>query len=159
MTRRLTASLHANFGPILKCQVLSPVWMRMARTCQNCQKVLAYSGLHAPPRVGQNLLTILVCHLSLANDSQACRESARLVLDHSKMPSSFQSVDMHDLCVRMRSTESGPRLCHNFSLRSRLANDSQACFWADSKMPSSFPSLDGLARACVCAPLKGGQKL
>ena len=41
-----------------------------------------------------------------------------------------------------------------------LANDPQACgksarqVLGDSEMPTSFPSLDGTARACACAPSK-----
>ena len=98
------------------------------------------------PNSAKSFATISVCDLALANDSQACCRSARLQLwANSKMPSSFPSLDGTARAL-------SPKLAKSFVIISvcdlALANDSQAyCesarqLWADSKMPSSFPSLD-----------------
>ena len=113
------------------------------------------------PNSAKSFATISVCDLALANDSQACCRSARLQLwANSKMPSSFPSVDGTARAL-------SPKLAKSFVIISvcdlALANDSQAyCesarqLWADSKMPSSFPSLNGMARAWAGAPPKVGQ--
>ena len=70
-------------GIILKCrQVLSPA--RIARPVST----------HAPlPKWAKILMTLKVFNLSLANDSQACRESARQVLGDSERPSPSPRLD------------------------------------------------------------------
>ena len=86
-----------------------------------------------------------MCDLWRANDSQACRESARQVLGHSKMPSPFPGLHAHGPCVCMLPAQSGPKPSDNLGSDLTLANDSQACrecvrqLLGHSKMPSFSP--------------------
>ena len=79
------------------------------------------------------------------------------------MQSSFPSQDAHGPCVRVRPAQSGPNFLAVYVCDLTLGNDSQAYresarqVSSYSKMPSSFPSLNGMARAWAGAPPKVGQ--
>ena len=83
MTRRLAASLQKKFGPILTSQKFFPTLgpglrMRLLR-----------------PKFG----ALQVCDLTLANDSQGCRESAEKVWADSNKPGNFLTLGP---CLRIR---------------------------------------------------------
>ena len=64
-----------------------------------------------------------MCDLSLANDSPARPESARQVLGHSKMPSSFPRLDAQGPCVRMYPAQSRPKPSDTFKdVRAKFSN-------------------------------------
>ena len=74
--------------------------------------------MHAPlPKWAKILMTLKVFNLSLANDSQACRESARQVLGDSTMPGSFPVWMARPVRAHAR-LQSGQKISDDLSLRS-----------------------------------------
>ena len=81
--------------------------------------------------------TLLIIDLTLANDSQTCCESVQKKF--RPIRKSQETFTTLGACLRMRCPlPRVPEVRHAFTLRSKVANDSQASFesaekvWADS---------------------------